>query len=66
MIFYLLEKDIGFHTNIKKWLAMQFQMKVLGKAQYVLKIQIVQNCKNKTLAVTPASYIDKMLSRYKM
>ena len=66
MIFYLLEKDIGFHTNIKKWLAMQFQMKVLGNAQYVLKIQIVQNCKNKTLSMSQASYIDKMLSRYKM
>ena len=66
MIFYLLEKDIGFHTNIKKWLAMQFQMKVLGNAQYILKIQIVQICKNKTLAMSQASYIDKMLSRYKM
>ena len=62
MIFYLLEKDIGFHTNIKKWLAMQFQMKVMGNAQYVLGIQIVRNRKNKTLAMSQASYIDKKLS----
>ena len=45
---------------------MQFQMKDLGDAQYVLGIQIVRNRKNKTLAMSQASYIDKMLSRYKM
>ena len=45
---------------------MQFQMKELGDAQYVLGIQIVRNRKNKTLAMSQASYIDKMLSRYKM
>ena len=41
-------------------------MKDLGDAQYVLGIQIVRNRKNKTLAMSQASYIDKMLSRYKM
>ena len=41
-------------------------MKDLGNAQYVLGIQIVRNRKNKTLAMSQTSYIDKMLSRYKM
>ena len=31
-----------------------------------LGIQIIQNRKNKSLVMTQASYIDKMLSRYKM
>ena len=62
----LIGNDVGYLTNIKKWLAMQFQMKDLGDAQYVLGIQIVRNRKNRTLAMSQASYIDKMLSRYKM
>ncbi|TYK25899.1 gag/pol protein [Cucumis melo var. makuwa] len=56
----------GYLTDIKKWLATQFQMKDLRDAQYVLEIQIVRNRKNRTLAMSQASYIDKMLSRYKM
>ena len=62
----LIGNDVGHLTDIKKWLATQFQMKDLGNAQYVLGIQIVRNRKNKTLAMSQTSYIDKMLSRYKM
>ncbi|TYK13657.1 gag/pol protein [Cucumis melo var. makuwa] len=62
----MFKNDLGYLTDIKKWLATQFQMKELGDAQYVLGIQIVRNRKNRTLAMSQASYIDKMLSRYKM
>ncbi|TYK23767.1 gag/pol protein [Cucumis melo var. makuwa] len=62
----LIWNDVGHLTDIKQWLAMQFQMKYLGNAPYVLDIQIVRNRKNKTLAMSQTSYIDKMLSRYKM
>ncbi|TYK11050.1 gag/pol protein [Cucumis melo var. makuwa] len=62
----LIGNDVGHLTDIKEWLATQFQMKDLGNAQYVLGIQIVRNGKNKTLAMSQTSYIDKMLSRYKM
>ena len=41
-------------------------MKDLGNAQYVLSIQIVRDRKNKTLAMSQTSYIDKILLRYKM
>ena len=41
-------------------------MKDLEDTQYVLGIQIVRNRKNKTLTMSQASYIDKMLPRYKM
>ncbi|TYK03131.1 gag/pol protein [Cucumis melo var. makuwa] len=61
-----VENESGHLADIKKWLATQFQMKDLENAQYVLGIQIVQNRKNKTLAMSQTSYIDKMLSRYKM
>ncbi|KAL0537654.1 hypothetical protein IC582_026637 [Cucumis melo] len=62
----LIGNDVGHLTDIKEWLATQFQMKDLGNAQYVLSIQIVRNRKNKTLAMSQTSYIDKILSRYKM
>ncbi|KAL0539385.1 hypothetical protein IC582_023597 [Cucumis melo] len=62
----LIGNDVGYLTDIKKWLATQFQMKDLGDAQYVLGIQIVRNRKDRTLTMSQASYIDKMLSRYKM
>ena len=41
-------------------------MKDLEDAQYVLGIQIVRNRKNRILAMSQASYIDKMLSKNKM
>ncbi|KAL4022437.1 hypothetical protein IC575_016170 [Cucumis melo] len=62
----LIGNDVGHLTDIKKWLATQFQMKDLENAQYVLGIQIVRNRKKKTLAMSQTSYIHKMLSRYKM
>ncbi|KAL0540854.1 hypothetical protein IC582_020871 [Cucumis melo] len=62
----LIGNDIGHLTDIKEWLATQFQMKDLENAQYVLGIQIVRNRKNRTLAMSQTSYIDRMLSRYKM
>ena len=39
-------------------------MKDLGEATYVLGIQIFRDRKNRQLALSQASYIDKMLSRY--
>ncbi|TYK11833.1 putative Integrase core domain [Cucumis melo var. makuwa] len=62
----LIGNDVGYLTNIKTWLAAQFQMKDLGEAQYVLGIQIIRDSKNKTLALSQATYIDKMLVRYSM
>ena len=62
----LIENDIGYLTNVKNWLAAQFQMKDLGEAQYVLGIQIIRDRKNRTLALSQATYINKMLTRYSM
>ncbi|KAA0025729.1 gag/pol protein [Cucumis melo var. makuwa] len=62
----LIGNDVGHLTDIKEWLATQFQMNDLENALYVPGIQIVRNRKNKTLAISQTSYIDKMLSRYKM
>ena len=41
-------------------------MKDLGKASYILGIQIIRDRKNKLLALSQASYIDKVLARFSM
>ncbi|TYJ97931.1 gag/pol protein [Cucumis melo var. makuwa] len=62
----LIGNDVAYLTDVKAWLAAQFQMKDLGEAQYVLGIQIIRDRKNKTLVLSQATYIDKMLVRYSM
>ena len=41
-------------------------MKDLGEAQFIMGIQIIRDRKNKTLALSQASYIDKILVKYSM
>ncbi|KAM6577772.1 hypothetical protein CsatB_029609 [Cannabis sativa] len=53
-------------THIKEWLNTQFDMKDLGEAAYVLGIQIIRNRKNRSLALSQTTYIDKVLERFSM
>ena len=62
----LIGNDVGKLSDVKVWLAKQFDMKDLGEAAYVLGIQIFRDRKNRQLALSQASYIDKILSRYAM
>ena len=62
----LIGNDVETLSNVKKWLAEQFQMKDLGEVTYILGIQIIRDHKNKLLALSQASYIDKVLARYLM
>ena len=41
-------------------------MKDLGEASYILGIQIIRERKNNLLALSQASYIDKVLARFSM
>ena len=62
----LIGNDVEKLSNVKKWLAKQFQMKDLGETSYVLGIQIIRDRRNKLLALSQASYIDKVLARFSM
>ena len=62
----LIGNDVEILSNIKDWLAKQFQMKDLGEASCILGIQIIRDRKNKLLALSQASYIDKVLARFLM
>ena len=41
-------------------------MKDLGEASYILGIKLLRDRKNKTLALSQAVYIDKILARFSM
>ena len=62
----LIGNNVVKLSEIKNWLAEQFQMKDLGNASYVLGIQILRDRKNKLLALSQASYVDKVLARFSM
>ena len=50
----LIGNDVETLSNVKKWLAEQFQMKDLGEESYILGIQIIRYLKNKLLALSQA------------
>ena len=62
----LIGNDIGILTDVKKCLVEKFQKKDLGQASYVLGIQIIRDRKNILLALSQASYIDKVMARFSM
>ncbi|KAH9781613.1 hypothetical protein KPL71_008538 [Citrus sinensis] len=62
----LIGNDIGVLTTIKSWLAKQFDMKDLGEASYILSIKLLRDRKSKTLALSQAVYINKILARFRM
>ena len=41
-------------------------MNDLGEASYILGIQVIRDRKNRTIELSQASYIDKILSRFSM
>ena len=62
----LIENDVEVLSNVKNWLKNQFEMKDLWEANYILGIKIWRDWKNKLLALSQASYIDKILVRFNM
>ena len=62
----LVGNNIWVLTSIKNWLAKKFDIKDLGEASYILGIKLLGDQKNKTLALSQATYIDKKLARCSM
>ena len=53
-------------SDVKGYLKKQFDMKDLGEANYILGIKLLRDRKNKVLALSQASYIDKIVTRFGM
>ena len=62
----LIGNDKQVLSGVKGWLHKQFDMKDLGEANYILGIKLIRDRKNKLLALSQASYIDKILVRFNM
>ena len=41
-------------------------MKDLGEVQYIIRIKFLGDCKNRKVALSQATYIDKLLVKYVM
>ena len=62
----LIGNDVGVMSSVKVWLSIQFDMKELGEANFILGIKFWRDRKNKMLGLSQVGYIDKVLERFSM
>ena len=62
----LIGNSVKVLSDVKGYLKKQFDMKDLGEANYILGIKLLRDQKNKVLASSQASYIDKIVTRFGM
>ena len=62
----LIGNDVGVMSSVKVWLSSLFDMKDLGEANFILRINFWQDRKNKMLGLSQARYIDKVLEWFSM
>ena len=48
----------------KRWLSLNFEMKDMGEASYVLSMKIVRDRAKRLLGLSQETYIKRMLERY--
>ena len=53
-------------STTKRWISLDFLMKDMEKAIYILGIRIYRDRLNKTIGLCQDTYIDKVLHRFKM
>jgi len=62
----LAGNNIEMIQTTQKWLLSIFEMKVMGKARYVLSVEISRNRSNKLLGLIQEAYINKILECFRM
>lgn len=62
----LIGNDVRVMLSVKVWLSSQFDIKDLGEANFILRIKIWRDRKNKMLGLSQAGYIDKVLEQFSM
>ena len=62
----LIGNSVKVLSDVKGYLEKHFDMKDLGEANYILGIKILRDRKNKVLALSQASYIYKIVTRFGM
>ncbi|KAL0373884.1 UNVERIFIED_CONTAM: Retrovirus-related Pol polyprotein from transposon TNT 1-94 [Sesamum radiatum] len=62
----LIGNNVKVLGDIKAWLSMQFFVKDMGKASYILGIKFYRDRSRRMLGLTQSLYIEKALKRFKM
>ena len=62
----LASNDVSLLRETKKFLSSNFDMKDLGKASYVLGIEIHRDRRNGVLELSQKAYLEKILKKYNM
>ena len=62
----LIGNDVGVISSVKVWFSSQFDMKDLGEANFILRIKLWRDRKNRMLGLSQARYIDKDLEWFSM
>ena len=57
----LIGNDVRVMSSVKIWLSSQFDMKDLGKANFILRIKHWRDRKNRMAGLSQARYIDNVL-----
>jgi len=58
--------DLGLLHETKKFLSKNFEIKDMGKASYVIGIEIIRDRSRGLLGLSQKAYINKVLKRFKM
>ncbi|KAK9873393.1 hypothetical protein WA026_022456 [Henosepilachna vigintioctopunctata] len=64
--FFVFSNDINESVNLKSCLKSKFKVKDLGHAKQILGVKITRDQDNKCLYLDQESYIDSLLSKFKM
>ena len=62
----LAGNNIEFVQIIKEQLLLNFEMKDMNEASYILELKIYKDCSRKILALSQESYIRRILEKFKM
>ena len=62
----LIENDVRALSTVKIWFPSHFDMKNMGKNNYILGIKLLWDHKNKMLGLSQATYIDNSLVKFAM
>ena len=62
----LASSDVNLLLETKKFLSSNFNMKDLGEASFVLRIEIHRDTKKGVLVLSQKAYLEKVLKKYSM
>ena len=58
--------NVEYLKDIKSWLSSNFEMKDMGDAVYILRVEISRDCSRRLLPLSHETYINKVLKRFNM